>query len=359
MVVDPRSIPHDSCHSFFCSYSSSSYTLPSPSPHCSIPFAISRVVKPLSLPQATVFGNAEYSATTSGGRQQGSGGSGSSGGGRSSVNLGGTALAALNRGNQTSFGGTAIDSNRGKKRAKQFSRTSARPDANDPVLEDIIVSRVDFHDNEGGGIVQGGSNSNGGGKSGGGGGATDNNRSFRSAPSPPERSSFAVDKGSGRSIALGPTVRKLLVAEDGLKNLCASLQNDDADGDNPEGAAASARAAVRRAMGRSDQLVTMARPESVARSVDQVAAGLEVSEPRGNNRPRSAPPRSSIAKKASVFGSLVHSLVETNVRFIYVRETPRLTQILTLTLTPSKTRSKQLKTRGLVLLGANFRSHPP
>lgn len=130
------------------------------------------------------------------------------------------------------------------------------------------------------------------------GAAATTDRLSQSLPGSPKR------LGSKQN-SLKDTVRKLVETEDGLKNLRASLQDDD----DPEGAAAAARA-VQVAMGNA---LAMRKGEAVARAAGQGATGFVAAKLTGRlatKRPFSAP---NVSKKASVFEGLVQTLVDSNV----------------------------------------------
>lgn len=139
------------------------------------------------------------------------------------------------------------------------------------------------------------------GATGAGAGAAPTDRLSQSLPGSPKR------LGSKRS-SLSGTVRKLLGTADGLNKLRASLQDDD----DPEGAAAAARA-VQVAMGNA---LAMRKGEAVARAAGQGGAGLVAARLTGRlatKRPSSAPNRAEVSKKPSVFEGLVQTLVDSNV----------------------------------------------
>lgn len=152
----------------------------------------------------------------------------------------------------------------------------------------------------------------------------------RSAPDSSKRSA-ATAGSKGRPLSV--TVRNLMGTNDGLVNLRASLQ-DGGGGGNSDGeggaataaaaAAAAARATMRdsvsaggRGGGRGHGAgVAMMMPEAVARAAGQGAAGAAAARLSIALRPSSAPSFATarpVTKKASVFGGLVQTLVESNV----------------------------------------------
>ncbi|CAM9388792.1 unnamed protein product, partial [Hapterophycus canaliculatus] len=145
----------------------------------------------------------------------------------------------------------------------------------------------------------------------------------RSAPNSPKR----VGAGGSKRGSLSTTVKNLLGTKDGLENLRASLQGDDkCNPDGAAGATAKAVAAVRAARANQGDPaggggrgrgagVAMMMPEAVARAAGQGAAGAAAARLSGALRPSSAPSPATtapVSKKASVFGGLVQTLVESN-----------------------------------------------
>lgn len=224
------------------------------------------------------------------------------------------APASLGRGYRSSLGGTLVGGGSTSNHARQHHA---------PALQGILVSRVESDDDidDDGGDING-RPSSAPGPARAGSTARSPEVFFRSA-SRAGSTNAAIDglsqsaPSSPKSPGLSGTVRKLLGTKDGLAQLRASLRDDD-DVDNPEGGTAAAAArAVRAAMGNSSKSIAMSKREAVARAAGQGPAGIAAARLSGalaKNRPSSAPSPAAVSKKASVFGGLVQTLVESNVR---------------------------------------------
>ncbi|CAN0135968.1 unnamed protein product [Ectocarpus sp. 12 AP-2014] len=229
-------------------------------------------------------------------------------------------------GYRSSLGGTIIDSSgRGK-------RVSTRPDV--PRLEDIRVSRVamdcgfnpDEHadrrpssapDPTAAAAAWSGETNSGETTAAASLASTSTpvDRILRSTPNSPQRFAAGGERTSnGRSLSV--TVRNLLVTEGGLDKLRESLEEDEANPGKAAAAAEAVRAAVRKTAGGDKASVSMHKHEAVARAAGQGAAGMAAARLTSRlflKRPSSAPsPAAAVTKKASVFGGLVQTLVESN-----------------------------------------------
>lgn len=241
---------------------------------------------------------------------------------------GGTDRITIGHGYRSSLGGTIVGSSgRGK-------RVSARPDVSP--LEDIRVSKVvtdcgfnpDQHANRrpssapdptaAAAAWSGETNS----------GETTAaasvattfapvDRISRSTPNSPKRFAAGGERTSKRR-SLSVTVRNLLGTESGLDKLRESLQEDEANPGKAAAAAEGVRAVMRKTSTGGDKgTVSMHKHEAVARAAGQGAAGMAAARLTSGlflKRPSSAPsPAAAVTKKASVFGGLVQTLVESNV----------------------------------------------
>ncbi|CAM9216135.1 unnamed protein product [Ectocarpus sp. 13 AM-2016] len=140
-------------------------------------------------------------------------------------------------------------------------------------------------------------------------------RISRSTPDSPKR--FAAGgKRTSKGRSLSVTVRNLLGTEGGLDKLRESLEEDEANPGKAAAAAEAVRAAVRKTAGGDKRTVSMHKHEAVARAAGQGAAGMAAARLTSGlflKRPSSAPsPAAAMTKKASVFGGLVQTLVESN-----------------------------------------------
>ncbi|CAN0054674.1 unnamed protein product [Ectocarpus sp. 12 AP-2014] len=237
----------------------------------------------------------------------------------------GTDRNTIGHGYRSSLGGTIVDSSgRGK-------RVSARP--NVPRLEDIRVSRVvadscfnpDEHANRrpssapdptaAAAAWSGETNS----------GettaaasvettSTPIDRISRTTPNSPKRLAAGGERTSKRR-SLSVTVRNLLGTEGGLDKLRESLKEDKANPGKAAAAAEAVMAATRKTAGGDKGTVSMHKHEAVARAAGQGAAGMAAARLTSGlflKRPSSAPSPAAVTKKASVFGGLVQTLVESN-----------------------------------------------
>ncbi|CAM9131909.1 unnamed protein product [Ectocarpus fasciculatus] len=142
-------------------------------------------------------------------------------------------------------------------------------------------------------------------------------RISRSTPNSPERFAAGGGQNSTRR-SLNMTVKNLLGTEGGLEKLRESLQEDEANPGKATAAAEAVRAAMRKtAFGGNKGNVSMHKHEAVARAVGQGAAGMAAARLTSglfHKRPSSAPSpaAAAVTKKASVFGGLVQTLVESN-----------------------------------------------
>ena len=236
---------------------------------------------------------------------------------------GGTVTAYFGRGYRSSLGGTLVGSGGASNKTKRSSTSQNVPA--------IRVTRVDSNDDVDGGGSGGGDAVNGRPSS-----APEPKRinptarsqeGFFPPASGPESENAAIDGGISRSAPNSPkrpglsgTVKKLLGTKDGLAQLRASLQGDDEDGDdeNSGARAVAAARAITAAMGSSGRAVAVTKGEAVARAAGQAAAGVAAARLsvalRQKRRPSSAPSPAAVSKKSSVFGGLVQTLVESNVR---------------------------------------------
>ncbi|CBJ26522.1 conserved unknown protein [Ectocarpus siliculosus] len=141
-------------------------------------------------------------------------------------------------------------------------------------------------------------------------------RISRSSPNSPKRFAAGGERTSKRR-SLSITVRNLLGTEGGLDKLRESLQEDEANPGKAAAAAEEVRGAMRKTAAAGDKgNVSMHKHEAVARAAGQGAAGMAAARLTSGlflKRPSSAPsPAAAVTKKASVFGGLVQTLVESN-----------------------------------------------
>ena len=249
---------------------------------------------------------------------------------------------SLFRGYRSSLGGTLVGGGGGGgNHAKRSSSILSRQNA--PVLQGIRVTRVVSDDDFDSGDASGRPSSAPGPTRAGGVGGTTGPRSQRGFfPSTPDPGPDPGDNNSTAAAAVGnlsrsapsspkrpglsSTVKNLLGTKDGLAQLRLSLQDEDTDPESGGGkAGAAAKAAVAAAMGSSGRSVSMIKGEAVAVAAGQRgtgAAAAKLSEViAAKRRPSSAPSPATVSKKASVFGGLVQTLVESNVREAIKRET--------------------------------------
>lgn len=144
-------------------------------------------------------------------------------------------------------------------------------------------------------------------------------RMSRSTPSSPKRLAAGGERTSKRT-SLSMTIKNLLGTEGGLAKLRESLQEDEKNPGKAAAAAEEVRAAMRKSTAAGDKgTVSMHKPEAVARAAGQGGAGMAAARLTSGlflKRPSSAPsPAAAVTKKASVFGGLVQTLVESNVSF--------------------------------------------
>ncbi|CAN0172311.1 unnamed protein product [Ectocarpus sp. 6 AP-2014] len=240
---------------------------------------------------------------------------------------GGTDRNTIGHGYRSSLGGTIVGSSgRGK-------RVSARPNA--PRLEDIRVSRVatdcgfNLHehanrrpssapDPTAAAAAWSGETNSGETTAAASVEATSTpvDQISRSTPNSPKRFAAGGERTSNpRSLSV--TVRNLLGTEGGLDKLRESLQEDEANPGKAAAAAEEVRSAMRKTAAAGDKgNVSMHKHEAVARAAGQGAAGMAAARLTSGlflKRPSSAPsPAAAVTKKASVFGGLVQTLVESN-----------------------------------------------
>eukprot|EP00903_Cladosiphon_okamuranus_P012090 g11349.t1 len=250
------------------------------------------------------------------------------------ANSDGSTPASLGRGYRSSPGGTLVDSSGGgaSNLSKQPSPMSTRkhvPAIQVSRVETYVGTQGDTRDD----VVNGRPSSAPGPTRAADGTACGQQGFFPPAFAGPESNSNAdtvMDGGLSRSAPSSPkrsdlsrVVKNLLRTEDGLAQLRTSLQNDDDDDDdhddaeNSGGSVAAAARAVRTALWKSGRDEAMTKGEAVARAAGQGGAGAAAARLGGvlrqkKGRPASAPSPAAVSKKASVFGGLVQTLVESN-----------------------------------------------
>ncbi|CAB1117856.1 unnamed protein product [Ectocarpus sp. CCAP 1310/34] len=249
-------------------------------------------------------------------------------GSRKSVGgAGGTDRTTIGHGYRSSLGGTIVGS------SGRGERASARPNVTH--LEDIRMSRVvadcDFNPDEHANrrsssapdptaaAAAWSGEANSGETTAAASVATTStpvDRISRSTPNSPKGLAAGGERTSKRR-SLSVTIRNLLGTEGGLDKLRESLQEDEANSGKAAAAAEAVRAAMRKtATGGDKGTVSMHKHEAVARAAGQGTAGMAAARLTSGlflKRPSSAPsPAAAVTKKASVFGGLVQTLVESN-----------------------------------------------